>query len=77
MHDSEKSPGNGNSAMEVTDQGKVDLVINIPREYNDQGRPDGYLIRRRAVDAGVPLITESAARAGSHRGVAPKASQSE
>jgi carbamoyl-phosphate synthase large subunit len=33
-------------------------VINIPREYDEQGRPDGYLIRRRAVDAGIPLITD-------------------
>ena len=36
----------------------VDLVINIPREYDDLGRPDGYQIRRRAVEAGVPLITD-------------------
>ncbi len=32
-------------------------MINIPREYDDLGRPDGYQIRRRAVEAGVPLIT--------------------
>ena len=46
------------SALSLIDQGKVDLVINIPREYDSQGRPDGYLIRRRAVDAGVPLVTD-------------------
>ena len=46
------------SALGLIDDGKVDLVINIPREYDEQGRPDGYLIRRRAVDAGVPLITD-------------------
>ena len=40
------------------DDGRVDLVINIPREYDEQGRPDGYQIRRRAVDAGIPLITD-------------------
>jgi carbamoyl-phosphate synthase large subunit len=34
------------------------LVINIPIEYDGQGRPDGYHIRRRAVDAGIPLITD-------------------
>ncbi len=33
-------------------------MINIPREYDELGRPDGYLIRRRAVDAGVPLLTD-------------------
>ena len=36
----------------------MDLVINIPREYDRYGRPDGYWIRRCAVDAGVPLITD-------------------
>lgn len=49
---------NGASAMHVIDDGRVDLVINIPREYDAAGRPDGYLIRRRAVEAGLPLITE-------------------
>ena len=46
------------SALALIDEGKIDLVINIPRVYDEQGRPDGYLIRRRAVDAGVPLITD-------------------
>ena len=36
----------------------MDLVIHVPREYDEYGRPDGYLIRRRAVDAGIPLITD-------------------
>ena len=36
----------------------MDLVINIPREYDQQGRPDGYLIRRQAIDHGVPLVTD-------------------
>lgn len=53
-----KVPGEGTSAMDVIDAGKVDLVINVPREYDQLGRPDGYLIRRRAVDAGIPLITD-------------------
>jgi len=52
------------TAMDAIDEGKVDLVINIPREYDELGRPDGFFIRRRAVDAGVPLITDlSLARA--------------
>ncbi len=33
-------------------------MINIPREYDELGRPDGYWIRRRAVDAGIPLLTD-------------------
>ena len=53
-----KKPGEGISAMDVVDDGRVDLVINVPREYDNLGRPDGYLIRRRSVDAGIPLITD-------------------
>ena len=46
------------SGLDLIDRGEVDLVINIPREYDQYGRPDGYLIRRQAVDAGIPLITD-------------------
>ncbi len=53
-----KDGGNGISALDLIEDGSVDFVINIPIEYDDQGRPDGYLIRRRAVDAGIPLITD-------------------
>ena len=50
--------GDPRSASSVIDAGQVDLVINVPREYDQYGRPDGYVIRRRAIDAGVPLITD-------------------
>ena len=33
-------------------------MINIPIEYDELGRPDGYHIRRRAVDTGIPFITD-------------------
>ncbi|MCH9675077.1 MAG: carbamoyl-phosphate synthase (glutamine-hydrolyzing) large subunit [Gammaproteobacteria bacterium] len=46
------------SSLSVIDNLEVDLVINIPREFDSEGRPDGYHIRRHAVDAGVPLITD-------------------
>ncbi|HXF47566.1 MAG TPA: carbamoyl-phosphate synthase (glutamine-hydrolyzing) large subunit [Burkholderiaceae bacterium] len=46
------------NALELIERGDVDLVINVPREYDAAGRPDGILIRRAAVDAGVPLITD-------------------
>jgi carbamoyl-phosphate synthase large subunit len=46
------------SAMRAIEEGRIDLVINVPVEYDELGRPDGYLIRRGAVDAGVPLITD-------------------
>jgi len=49
---------NGVSALDLIDEGKVDFVINVSREYDSQGLPDGYQIRRRAIDAGVPLITD-------------------
>lgn len=48
----------GSTAMEAIQLGLVDLVINVPRSFDERGRPDGYLIRRAAVDAHTPLITE-------------------
>ncbi len=38
--------GAGTSGPDVIERGLVDFVINIPREYDQFGRPDGYLIRR-------------------------------
>lgn len=46
------------TGMDAIEQGLVDLVINIPIEYDELGRPDGYHIRRQAVDTGIPLITD-------------------
>ena len=54
----EKQIGEQPNAIDLIEHGEVDLVINIPREYDAFGRPDGILIRRAAVDAGVPLITD-------------------
>jgi carbamoyl-phosphate synthase large subunit len=48
----------GTMALEHMRRGEVDLVINVPREYDEKGRPDGYLIRRGAVDLEIPLITD-------------------
>ncbi|MBU2677901.1 MAG: ATP-grasp domain-containing protein, partial [Gammaproteobacteria bacterium] len=53
-----KTSGGDLTAMELIERGSIDMVINVPREYDSLGRPDGYLIRRRAVDAGVPLFTD-------------------
>lgn len=44
-------------AVDLLRQGKIDLVINIPRSYDRQGLPDGYRIRRLAIDLGIPLLT--------------------
>jgi carbamoyl-phosphate synthase large subunit len=54
----EKEDGPEPRAIDYLSQGKIDLVINIPRGYDERGRPDGYRIRRVAVDLEIPLITE-------------------
>src|SRR5690606_1020676 len=36
---------------------KVDMVINIPTNYTPEEVTDGYLIRRKAIDSNIPLIT--------------------
>ncbi len=54
----EKTAGQDPSAVALIERGDVDLVINVPRSYDALGRPDGLLIRRAAVDAGIPLITD-------------------
>lgn len=39
-------------------EGKVDLVINIPKNIEREELDNDYLIRRKAVDFNVPLITD-------------------
>ncbi len=53
-----KSETDPDSAVKLIEKGQVDIVINIPRTYDAQGRPDGYAIRRAAIDVGVPLFTD-------------------
>jgi carbamoyl-phosphate synthase large subunit len=53
-----KTESGERTALALIEANQVDLVINVPREYDALGRPDGYLIRRSAVDHGVPLITD-------------------
>lgn len=56
---SKKSP----NVTDLFTKHAIDLIINIPtRAYSRTGGPtkqrkDGYMIRRRAVDLGIPLIT--------------------
>jgi carbamoyl-phosphate synthase large subunit len=45
------------SAVDFIRDGKVDLVINIPKSYQKDELTNGYLIRRAAVDYNVNLIT--------------------
>jgi carbamoyl-phosphate synthase large subunit len=44
-------------AVDFIRDGKVDLVINIPKDDRPDELTNGYMIRRAAVDYNVPLIT--------------------
>ncbi|MBM2839637.1 MAG: carbamoyl-phosphate synthase, large subunit [Bacteroidetes bacterium] len=45
------------NAGEIIEQRKVDLVINIPKNYQEAELTNDYYIRRKAVDFGIPLLT--------------------
>jgi len=49
----ERSP----NTLEYISQKKLDLVINIPKNYQEQELTNDYFIRRQAVDFDIPLIT--------------------
>ncbi|MFC2171747.1 carbamoyl-phosphate synthase (glutamine-hydrolyzing) large subunit [Acidobacteriota bacterium] len=49
--------GGSPNALEVIKERKVDLVINIPKHFQKEELTNDYIIRRTAVDFGVPLIT--------------------
>ncbi len=49
----EGTPG----ALEIIEKKGVDLVINIPKNYQEAELSNDYYIRRRAVDFGIPLLT--------------------
>ncbi len=51
------SDGGENSADARIRAGDIDLVINIPKNYQQEELTNGYHIRRAAADFGVPLIT--------------------
>jgi carbamoyl-phosphate synthase large subunit len=46
-----------NAADNMIRRGDIDLVINIPKNYQHEELTNGYMIRRTAADYGVPLIT--------------------
>ncbi|MBN1479364.1 carbamoyl-phosphate synthase (glutamine-hydrolyzing) large subunit [candidate division KSB1 bacterium] len=39
------------------ENGKIDLVINIPKNYQEEELTNDYIIRRKAVDFAIPLFT--------------------
>jgi len=49
----EKSP----NVKELLQDGKLDLIINVPTHSYTRDSTDGFTIRRKAVDMNIPLIT--------------------
>jgi carbamoyl-phosphate synthase large subunit len=49
--------GKGSTAVDLIKARKVDLVINIPKNFQAEELTNDYLIRRTAVDYKIPLIT--------------------
>ncbi len=45
------------NAGEIIEKRQVDLVINIPKNYQEVELTNDYYIRRKAVDFGIPLLT--------------------
>lgn len=51
------SNGHKPNLLDVMAQKKIHLVINIPKNYSHEEITDGYLIRRKAIDLNIPLVT--------------------
>jgi carbamoyl-phosphate synthase large subunit len=51
------SEGRLPDAGELIEQKMVDLVINIPKNHQETELTNDYFIRRKAVDFGIPLLT--------------------
>ena len=47
------------NALTYLKERKIDLVINIPKSYEEDEINNDYLIRRRAVDFNIPLLTNA------------------
>jgi carbamoyl-phosphate synthase large subunit len=45
------------NVLDYLSDGKVDLVINIPKNYQEVELTNDYIIRRKAVDFAIPLFT--------------------
>ena len=45
------------NVREYLRKGALDLVINVPKNYQEEELTNDYIIRRQAVDFGIPLIT--------------------
>jgi len=49
--------GGSPNVIEVLETGAIDLVINIPKNFQERELTNDYMIRRKAVDLAIPLIT--------------------
>lgn len=45
------------NVTDYLENGKIDLVINIPKNFQEEELTNDYIIRRRAVDFAIPLFT--------------------
>ena len=45
------------NVIDYLENGKIDLVINIPKNYQEEELTNDYIIRRKAVDFAIPLFT--------------------
>ena len=43
----------------ISKERKIDLVINIPKSYEEEEITNDYVIRRKAVDFNIPLLTNA------------------
>lgn len=46
-------------ALELMRDGKIDMVINIPKNLTKRELSNGYKIRRGAIDMNIPVITNA------------------
>lgn len=53
--DSDKKP----NVLDILREHRVDLVINIPKNYSSREIDNGFAIRRSAIDYNIPLITNA------------------
>lgn len=49
--------GKSSNSVDMIKSGKIDLVINIPKNFQAEELTNDYIIRRTAVDYKIPLIT--------------------
>ncbi len=47
------------NTIDLIKEKKIDLVINIPKNYTNRELQNGYQIRRSSIDYNIPLITNS------------------